>query len=82
MFCIMKRGQDRVKTGSKYYVFNIGDENRVKMFREKTQEDTGMKTSVDEREIQKVYMKCIILVFKLSSPISTIWENACKERLN
>ena len=33
-----------IKTGSKYYVFNIGVENRVKIFREKTQENLGMKT--------------------------------------
>jgi hypothetical protein len=33
-----------IKTGSKNYVFNIGVENRVKIFREKTQENLGMKT--------------------------------------
>ena len=33
-----------IKTGSKYYVFNIGVENRVKIYREKTQENLGMKT--------------------------------------
>ena len=33
-----------IKTGSKYYVFNIGVENRVKFFRERTQENLGMKT--------------------------------------
>ena len=33
-----------IKTGSKYYVFSIGVENRVKIFREKTQKNLGMKT--------------------------------------
>ena len=33
-----------IKTGSKYYVFENGNENRVKLFREKTQENMGMKT--------------------------------------
>ena len=33
-----------IKTGSKYYMFNIGVENRVKIFRKKTQENLGMKT--------------------------------------
>jgi hypothetical protein len=33
-----------IKTGSKYYVFNIGVENRVKIFGEKTKDNLGMKT--------------------------------------
>ena len=33
-----------MKTGSKYYVFNNGNENKVKIFREKNQENMGMKT--------------------------------------
>ena len=37
-----------IKTGSKYYVFNIGVENRVKFFREKTQENLGMKTWIPQ----------------------------------
>ena len=37
-----------IKTGSKYYVFNIGVENRVKIFREKTQENLGMKTWIHQ----------------------------------
>ena len=33
-----------IKKGSKYFMFNIGVENRVKNFKEKTQENLGMKT--------------------------------------
>ena len=40
VFNIMKG----IKTGSKYYVFNIGVKNRVNIFSEKTQENLGMKT--------------------------------------
>ena len=42
-----------IKTGSRYDTFNIGDENRVKIFREKTQENLGMKTWIHMRDLQE-----------------------------
>ena len=51
--------------GSKYYVFNIGVKNRVKIFREKTQENLGMKTwihkNVSEMNVTKVISKNVLV---------------------
>ena len=45
-----------IKTGSKYYVFNIGVENRVKIFREKNQENLGMKTWIPHHSPTIAYL--------------------------
>ena len=50
-----------MKTGSKYYVFNIGIENRVKIFREKTKENLGMKTWI-QKFMRYVY-PCHVIKF-------------------
>ena len=63
-----------IKTGTKYYVFNNGNENRVKNFRGKTQENMGKKPCFGMCLIilsQKIFYtpRCILFWIR---PLTTI----------